>query len=65
MWETERPVTLGNYARPVCLPAESSADVDRYQGVQVHLTGWGKTRRNSKQIDGMLFSVPVRIFSRR
>ena len=54
---------FNEYVRPICLPSEPSFNVDKYEGKQVTLTGWGKLRKNSYEFDGALRQIPIKVFS--
>lgn len=63
--EMDRPVAFSPFVKPICLPESPVSYVDNHMSDFVTLTGWGKEKKNSNDIDGLLKQVPIKIFSQR
>lgn len=63
--EMDRPIVFSQFVKPICLPESSVSYVDNHMSDFVTLTGWGKEKKNSNDIDGLLKQIPIKIFSHR
>ncbi|TRY79521.1 hypothetical protein TCAL_12893 [Tigriopus californicus] len=63
IWELDEDVEYNIFHRPICLPNEPSLDLNKYEGDQVTVLGWGLQTSNGGRSDNTLKQTPVKVFS--
>ena len=65
IWEVD-PIEFSSLVRPVCLPLpQRDFDLDRYEGDQVTLTGWGHLAINDPTRSPVLRKTVLQVYEQR